>query len=411
MGPIAKVEVVNTGTELLFGSVVNTHLAYFGQQLFLLGLRIGRQTTVPDGPAIRDVILEAAPRADVLLITGGLGPTSDDITREIVAELTGRPLELDAEIQTTIRGMFERRGLRMTDRIVRQAYVPRGATVLANAHGTAPGLYVPATGSFPHMFLLPGPPRELRPMYLDAVLPILRTLIPETDVQATVYRTSGLGESYIEEMVGSDLERLPGVEVGYCARLGEVDLRVIGPAATLTEADRIVRAALTPYLVAAEPIELEEVVARLLADRNASLAVAESCTGGHLADRLTNVPGVSASFLEGHVTYANAAKQGTLGVPSALLETVGAVSAEVATAMAEGVRARADATFGLATTGVAGPGGGSEEKPVGTVYVGLAERGKSTVVEKLFFPTDRLAFKQVVSQYALNLLRQRLVGV
>jgi nicotinamide-nucleotide amidase len=245
-------------------------------------------------------------------------------------------------------------------------------------------------------------------MFEVKVAPLLRTLVGQTDLQAVVYRTSGLGESYLEEMVGSELEALPDIEVGYCARVGEVDLRVVGGKETLAEADRLVREKLGRYLVTTEPKELEEVVVQQLTEHQASLAVAESCTGGHLADRLTDVPGASAVLLEGHVTYSNAAKESTLNVPRDLLESVGAVSEEVATAMAEGVRLRANADFGLSTTGIAGPGGGTAAKPVGTVFVGLAEKGKKTRVEKLFFPADRQTFKQMVSQYALNLLRQRL---
>lgn len=410
MKQVSRLELLNTGTELLFGSVVNTHLTYLGQQLFSLGLRIQRQTAVPDGYAIRDAILEACPRADALVITGGLGPTSDDVTRDIVAELTGRPLEYVESIFERIRARFDRRGLRMSERISRQAYVPRGATVLDNDFGTAPGLYVPATEQLPHLFLLPGPPRELRPMFEAKVAPLLRGLTAKPDLQATVYRTSGLGESYLEEMVGKELEALPGIEVGYCAHVGEVDLRLIGDAKTLAQADRLVREKLGNYIVTTEPKELADVVVQQLTQRKAMLAVAESCTGGHLADRLTDVPGASAVLLEGHVTYSNAAKESTLGVPRALLEAVGAVSQEVATAMAEGVRVRADAHFGLSTTGVAGPGGGTAAKPVGTVFIGLAEKGEKTRVEKLFFPADRQTFKQMVSQYALNLLRRRLAG-
>ncbi|HEY0792022.1 MAG TPA: competence/damage-inducible protein A [Chthoniobacterales bacterium] len=405
---VRRIEIINTGTELLFGSVVNTHLAYLGQELFSLGLRIQRQVTVPDGHAIRDAILEASNRVDALLITGGLGPTSDDVTRDIVAELTGRELRFVEPIFATIRSYFDRRNLRLNDLIKRQAYVPEGATVLDNDFGTAPGLYVPATGSLPHLFLLPGPPRELRPMYQDKVVPILRTLVPQVDLHAAVYRTSGLGESYLEEAVGRDVERLAGIEVGYCARLGEVDLRVIGTKGVLAEADTLIRSKLAPYLVTTESRELEEVVVELLGKRGATLAVAESCTGGQLADRLTNVPGASAIFLEGHITYSNRAKESTLAVPADLLAAHGAVSEPVAAAMAEGARNRADATFGLSTTGIAGPGGGTEEKPVGTVFVGLAEQGAPTRVEKLFFPLDRQAFKRMVSQHALNLLRQRL---
>jgi len=405
-----NVEVITTGTELLFGSVINTHLAFLGQQLFSLGLRISRQTTVPDGYAIRDAILEAAPRCQLILITGGLGPTTDDITREIVAELAGRPLEYDESIFARIKERFQKRGLRLTDPISRQAYVPRGAQVLPNDHGTAPGLYVPATEALPHMILLPGPPRELRPMFDQYASPIIRSLVGTTDLTAIIFRTAGLGESYAQELIGADLAAIKDLELGYCARIGELDLRLVGSLESVVKGAEIVRARLAEHIVSEDGSEMEAIVVRLLTERGATVAVAESCTGGLLANRFTNVPGASAVFLEGNVTYSNAAKTRTLGVPVELLNRVGAVSKEVAQAMAEGARARAGAAYALSTTGIAGPDGGTPEKPVGTVFVGLASAGGPSQVEKLFFPTDRATFKQMVTEAALDLLRKRLVG-
>ena len=401
-----NVEVITTGTELLFGSVINTHLAFLGQQLFSLGLRISRQTTVPDGYAIRDAILEAAPRCQLILITGGLGPTTDDITREIVAELAGRPLEYDESIFARIKERFQKRGLRLTDPISRQAYVPRGAQVLPNDHGTAPGLYVPATEALPHMILLPGPPRELRPMFEQYVSPIIRSLVGTTDLTAIIFRTAALGESYAQELIGADLAAIKDLELGYCARIGELDLRLIGSLEGVLKGAEIVRARLSEHIVSEDGSEMEAIVVRLLTERGATVAVAESCTGGLLANRFTNVPGASAVFLEGNVTYSNAAKTRTLGVPVELLNSVGAVSTEVAQAMAEGARARAGATYALSTTGIAGPDGGTPEKPVGTVFVGLASADGPSQVEKLFFPTDRATFKQMVTEAALDLLRK-----
>jgi nicotinamide-nucleotide amidase len=402
------VEVITTGTELLFGSVINTHLAFLGQQLFSLGLRISRQTTVPDGSAIRDAILEAAPRCQLILITGGLGPTTDDITREIVAELAGRPLEYDENIFARIKERFQKRGLRLTDPISRQAYVPRGAQVLPNDHGTAPGLYVPATEALPHMILLPGPPRELRPMFEQYVSPIIRSLVGTTDLTAIIFRTAALGESYAQELIGADLAAIKDLELGYCARIGELDLRLVGSLESVVKGAEIVRARLAEHIVSEDGSEMEAIVVRLLTERGATVAVAESCTGGLLANRFTNVPGASAVFLEGNVTYSNAAKTRTLGVPVELLNRVGAVSKEVAQAMAEGARARAGATYALSTTGIAGPDGGTPEKPVGTVFVGLASADGPSQVEKLFFPTDRATFKQMVTEAALDMLRKTL---
>jgi nicotinamide-nucleotide amidase len=401
-------ELINTGTELLFGSVVNTHLAFLGQQLFSLGLRISRQTTVPDGYAIRDAILEAAARCQLIVITGGLGPTTDDVTREIVAELAGRSLEYDETIFAKIKERFERRGLRLTDPISRQAYVPKGARVLPNDHGTAPGLYVPAAEKLPHLILLPGPPRELRPMFERYATPIIRTLVGTIDLAAAVFKTVGLGESLAQELIGADLAAIEDLELGYCARIGELDLRLVGSLESVLRGTQIVRARLSDHIVSEDGSELEALVVRLLSEHGATIAVAESCTGGLLANRLTNVPGASAVFLEGNVTYSNAAKTRTLGVSTDLLNRVGAVSKEVALAMAEGARARAGATYALSTTGIAGPDGGTPEKPVGTVFVGLASADAASQVEHLFFPTDRATFKQMVTASALDLLRKQL---
>jgi nicotinamide-nucleotide amidase len=407
MSSVPRLEVLNTGTELLFGSVLNTHLSFLAQQLFPLGLRVQRQATLPDGSVIRDAVLESAARCQIILITGGLGPTTDDITRETVAELTNRPLYYDDSIFQKIRARFQRRGLQLSERVSRQAYVPEGAVVLANDFGTAPGLYIPAGNGMPHLFLLPGPPRELVPMFTTYAVPILRGLVPLNDLHARIFRTTGLGESYVEKMVGEKLLAIPGLELGYCARMGEVDLRVVGSRIAVNAAEKIIRAALQQYIISEELKELEEVVIELLRQKNATLVVAESCTGGLLADRLTNVPGSSAVFLEGSVTYSNEAKARTLGVPVELFSSVGAVSKDVARAMAEGALKRSGAIYSLSTTGIAGPAGGTPEKPVGTVYIGLASQYQDTWVEKLFFPTDRRSFKRICTQHALEMLRRR----
>ena len=411
MSSVRRVEVLNTGTELLFGSVINTHLSFLAQQLFPIGLRVQRQSTIPDGDSIRDAITESATRSDVILVTGGLGPTTDDITREIVSELTSRPLHYDESIFQKISERFKRRGLRLTDRTARQAYVPEGAAVIPNDHGTAPGLHIPARDGIPHLFLLPGPPRELRPMFNTYVLPILRSLAGTHDLQARIFRTTGLGESQVERMVGERLLAIPELELGYCARMGEVDLRVIGPQSAVEAANELIQVELRPYIVTTEEKELEDVVVGLLTENKATLAIAESCTGGSLANRITDVPGSSLVFVEGNVTYSNEAKVRTLGVAEELLSTVGAVSEEVARAMAEGALKRSGATYALSTTGIAGPDGGTNQKPVGTVFIGLASRGSATLVEKEFFPTDRLSFKRICTQHALEMLRREILGI
>ena len=407
-----RVVVINTGTEILLGDVVNTHLSFIAREIFPLALRVERQLSVPDGAAIGEALSDNLEQADIIFVTGGLGPTTDDITREITAELLRLELVLDPELEASITERLRTRGIRLTDRILRQAMVPRGAQVLPNEFGSAPGLYLgaginPAIRS-PHLFLLPGPPRELQPMFLQWVLPILRQIVSQDEpIGYRNYRIVGMGESYVEEAVGPQLLALTGLELGYCARMGEVDLRVIGSTAILTQADAIVRAKLAQFIFSTEREDLETVLIRELAARRATLAVAESCTGGFLAHRLTNVAGASEVFLAGFVTYSNAAKTAMLGVASALIEEHGAVSEPVARAMAKGALEKAAAQFALATTGIAGPGGGSPEKPVGTAYIALAGGGE-TVVKHLFFPTDRETFKQLATQTALNLLRQRL---
>jgi nicotinamide-nucleotide amidase len=411
-----RLEVINTGTELLLGSVINTHLRVFSDALFPLGLRIARQATIPDGESIRVALEETFGRAEIVLITGGLGPTTDDITREMVAELLGLRLEFDDEIWKQIEERFTRRHLRMSPRNRQQAMRPPQSTVLWNPHGTAPGLYLPPlpipqrpnNERSPHLFILPGPPRELIPMVEDYLVPMLQKVLPAREIdEMRVFRTAGLGESHVEELVGEELLAL-GIELGYCARPGEVDIRIIGSPEQVGRAETIIRNHVGKHIVSDDQRSLEEVLVSTLTKRGETLAIAESCTGGAIAHRITNVPGASAVFLQGFVTYANDAKTRSLGVSDELLAQHGAVSEPVARAMAEGARKTSGTDYGISTTGIAGPGGGTNEKPVGTVFVAVASRDKETVVEKLFFPTDRLRFKELVSQMALNLLRKSL---
>lgn len=405
-----RLEVLNTGTELLLGHVANSHAGYFGRELFPLGLRIQRQETVPDGAAIRTALLEAFPRCDILLVTGGLGPTTDDITREITAELLGLRLELSELVREMIAARLARRAIPFRERMLRQAMVPAGAKVLPNRFGTAPGLYIepivtPASAS-PHLFLLPGPPRELTPMFETEVLPVLRALCGSPpDRGCRVYHFVGIGESAIEELIGARLEARGDIEVGYCARPNQVDMRLIAPASVLDSIEPELFAAAGRKLVSQRGEAIEQVVVNRLCALGLTLAVAESCTGGLLAHRITNVPGASAIFLEGLVTYSNDAKSRTLGVPEELLAREGAVCEPVARAMAEGAAARSGAHFGIGVTGIAGPGGGSPEKPVGTVFIALATRGGETICRHESYPTDRETFKQLAAQAALDLLR------
>jgi nicotinamide-nucleotide amidase len=409
-----RVALINTGTELLLGDVQDAHLAFIAREIFPLGLRIEERRTVPDTDAIGRTLAELFPRCEILFVTGGLGPTSDDITRETTADLLGLELRQDPALLESLRRRLQLRGIKWAAGIARQADVPAGAQVLPNENGSAPGFYLKANInpriSSPHLFVLPGPPRELQPMFRKYAMPILRSIAPSSAIEQRVYKIAAMGESSVEEAISEKVLATPGIELGYCARPGEVDVRIIGNPDAIQQADAIIRSALALSIFSTADDTLEEVVVRLLAKRNQTLATAESCTGGLIANRITNVPGASSVFIAGYVCYANQAKIDMLDVDPKLLEAHGAVSQTVARALAEHARVCAASNYALATTGVAGPSGGSAEKPVGTVYVGLASTESETIVKKFFFPTDRETFKQLAAQSALDLLRRRILA-
>jgi nicotinamide-nucleotide amidase len=408
-----KVELINTGTELLLGAVVNTHLSWIAQRLLTLGLTVQRQVTIGDDHQVIGLTFaEAIERADLVIATGGLGPTSDDITRDVVAELTERKLVFHQEIMDRIEARFRSRKFPMPESVRVQAMVPVGAIVLTNNNGTAPGLALHHKDKW--IILLPGPPRELKPMFDDIVMPLLREKLKLPVLDCRTFRTVGIGESTVEQIVGKQLLALPGCEVGYCARPSEVDLRIAVRAATHTEAraiaDRgedIIRQNLGEWIFGSGDDRLEAVVVKALAARKETLAVAESCTGGHLANRITNVPGSSEVFVSGCVTYSNESKVRLVGVPASLIEQHGAVSEPVARAMAEGVRTKSNSTYGIGITGIAGPTGGTPQKPVGLVYIALATPRETRCIEQRL-NYERETFKFIVTQYALDLLRRDL---
>src|SRR5438067_1338775 len=409
-----RVVLLNTGTELLLGDVQDAHLAFIARQIFPLGLRIEERRTVSDGAGIQETLAEIFPRAEILFVTGGLGPTTDDVTREAAAEVLGLKLIRDPEVMSAISERFATRGIQFTARVERQAFVPTGAEVLPNENGTAPGLYLRANLnphiSSSHLFLLPGPPRELQPMFRRWVIPILRSLHPSSkSLECRIYRITGIGESLVEEAIGEKISAIPEIELGYCSRPGDVDIRIIAESSLLERADKIIRTTLGESIYSTTEATLEELIVELLTKRKETLALAESCTGGLLANRITNGPGASAVLLAGYIVYSNEAKINALGVDLKLIERYGAVSEPVARALAEGARMRARSTFALSTTGIAGPTGGSPGKPVGTVYVALASLDQ-TIARKFFFPSDRETFKELAAQAAFDLLRKKLIS-
>jgi len=405
--------LINTGTELLLGNVQDAHLVFIAHEIFPLGLRIEEGRVVPDTDAIRRTLTELFPRCEILFVTGGLGPTTDDITREKVAESLGLELHQDPNLLAWLEQRLQVRGIKWSSGIGRQADVLAGAQVLPNENGSASGFYLRANINAripsPHVFVLPGPPRELQPMFRKFAMPILKCIIEvPLPVERRSYSIAGVGESLVENAIGEKVLAIPGIELGYCARPGEVEVRIIGGPNAIRAADAVIRGELGASIFSDNDQTLETVVVNLLKQRKETLATAESCTGGLIATRITNVSGASEVFLAGYVTYANSAKTDVLNVDSKLIDKHGAVSKAVARAMAEGARTRAASTYGIATTGIAGPTGGSDEKPVGTVYIGLASEDSGTVARKFFFPTDRETFKQLAAQAALDLLRRKL---
>ena len=412
--PVMRAILINTGTELLLGDVQDAHLAFIAREIFSLGLQIEERRTVPDSDVIRRTLIELFPHCEILFVTGGLGPTTDDITRETVAESLGLELHQDPQLLAWLEQRLQVRGIKWTSGIARQADVLAGARVLPNENGSASGFYLKANINpripSPHVFVLPGPPRELQPMFAKFAMPILKSIIEvPSQVERRSYSIAGMGESLVEKAIGEKVLAIPGIELGYCARPGEVEVRVIGDRKAIQAADVIIRGELGLSIFSDNDEALEEVVVRLLKQRKQTLATAESCTGGLIANQITNVSGASEVFLAGYITYANSAKNDVLNVDSKLIEKNGAVSEAVARAMGEGARTRAASTYGLATTGIAGPTGGSDEKPVGTVYIALASEDSDTVARKFLFPTDRATFKQLAAQAALDLLRRRLL--
>ncbi len=404
-----NVEVLNTGSELLLGHVVNTHAAFFGRELFALGLRVARQTTVPDGPAIGVALAESLKRADLVLVTGGLGPTSDDITREAAAELLGLPLALDKELWARIEAYIRSRGIEPAPINARQAMVPQGAVVLPNAVGTAPGLILESEGKI--VVLLPGPPRELVPMWREGFLPWFKKRGALPPLHMRSWSIADVPESRLATMIEEPLRALPGgegLEIGYCARPGLVDLRLISSdPARLVPAAALVEKTFGASIATVDGETVEAALVRVLSEKGKTLALAESCTGGLLAHRVTNVPGASKVLRYGWVVYANEAKRSQLGVPETYFSESGpgAVSEETARAMAEGARLRAGADFAIAVTGIAGPDGGTPEKPVGTVWIALATpTGTQAVLKR--FQSDRETFKNRTAQTALDLCRR-----
>jgi nicotinamide-nucleotide amidase len=409
-----RYELVTIGDELLLGLTANGHLTFIGAQLGRRGVSMERNVTVTDdAEAISAQFKESWARADVVLMTGGLGPTCDDRTREAVAEVLGQSLVFDEQVERSIRAWFTRLGRRMTDNNLRQAYRFERGEVLPNAHGTAPGLWVEQDGRV--LVMLPGPPNELQPMFTEQVLPRLAALGLLSEREAYVQiRTAGVGESMLETRLQKVFSGHPsGLSVAYCAHQGQVDCRLSSPTGALAyeELEQIAAecaALLGEDFMCFGHATLAQVCADLLRSDDRTLAVAETATGGLLANSFTDIAGASKFFAGGCVCYSNESKMQLLDVPEDILMQHGAVSAENAVAMAAGAAERLGADYGLAITGFAGPCGGTKENPVGTIYIALYTP-HGVWSRKMNYPGPRPTVKLRAVNAALDWLRRELV--
>jgi len=405
-----KGEIIAVGSELLTPDRLDTNSLFLTEELNAIGIEVVRKTVVGDN---RDLLAEAfrdaLNRVPLIISSGGLGPTEDDLTRETVADLLGRKLRRNDEILRYIEGRFRSLGREMPEVNVRQAMVPEGAEILENPRGTAPGLWLEDSGRT--VVLLPGPPREMKPLFREQVLPRLGRRVSGVRLYSRELRVTGLGESHVEQRILPIYKRFPEVQTTILAAPGETQIHLrfwtedaAHAKKTLDEIVQGFETALADRIFSQDGRALEEVVAEQLTLNNATIAVAESCTGGLLAQRLTSIAGSSSYFLGGVVCYSNELKSAWADVPAEMIAAKGAVSPEVAVALAEGIRRRVGSTLGVGITGIAGPGGGSDEKPVGTVYVaishagGIKERGAR-------FPGDRESIRWQASQAALDLVR------
>lgn len=407
-------EIIAIGSELLTPERADTNSLWLTERLNSVGIEVKLKTVVGDDDArLEEAIKDALRRSRVVVTTGGLGPTEDDITRKIAARAMSRRLQLDERVLEGIRAKFLRWGRQMPEINARQAMVVEGAEVLDNPQGSAPGMYLEHEGRA--VVLLPGPPREMQPMFENHALPKLKVKAGEVRVARRVLRVAGLGESAVDERIAPVYRQYTNPQTTILFNRSEIEIHLTAQAKTEQEAELLldglagqIEERLGDAVFAFRGEKMEEVVGLRLAVCGFTLAVAESCTGGLIATRVTEVPGSSVYFKEGVVAYSNEAKVRLLGVPSDLIAEYGAVSAPVAEAMAEGVRLRAATDFGLSVTGIAGPSGGSEDKPVGLVYIALSDDAH-TEHRKLLLPGDRQLIRWRASQAALDLLRRRLI--
>ena len=420
-----RVELITIGDELLLGFTIDTNAAHVARALAEAGVEIVRRTTVGDeAERIASAVREALERTGAVITTGGLGPTSDDLTKPSIARIFGRKMVLDEEIAAALelrwRARFPGGTFPATNRS--QAEIPEGAGILINRHGSAPGIWLEdEKGRW--VAMIPGVPREMRGMLADEVLPRIKALLGDSEsaVISGTLRTTGIAESAVAEMLGANFLGEPGTPLGslslaYLPGVAGLDLRVTAKGMARMEAEALVseamlklRSRVSAYVYGEGDVDLASVVLDQCRSAGLKLAVAESCTGGLLGERITNIPGSSAVFLGGVIAYHNDVKRDALGVREEDLRRYGAVSEEVSVQMAAGVRARSGADIGIAVTGVAGPGGGTREKPVGLVWIALNVSGSEAKARRFHLPGDRIEIRQRAAQAALEMLRRAFI--
>jgi nicotinamide-nucleotide amidase len=407
-------EIIAIGSELLTPRFKDTNSLYLTEHLNAIGIPVVMKMIVGDDENyLESAVRNSLSRTPILITIGGLGPTEDDVTRKVIARVLQRQLVLNDDILARLQRRFKTRGLEMPANNARQALVLTGSDILENNHGTAPGLWVNAEKN--NVILLPGPPSELKPMFEESCIPRLRDIAGGAAIARSVFRTAGLPESTLDARIAPIYTKYRNPETTILAKPGQVEIRLTARGKNKEEAERLLKelgdqidAELDEFIFARTEQSMEEVVGMLLVMKSANIATAESCTGGLVAERLTNVPGSSRYFISGVVCYSNEWKMELAGIPPLLLEMQGAVSAEVARGLAEGIRTRMGTTIGVGITGIAGPDGGSAEKPVGTVHVAVATPTE-TVNRRFLFPGDRERVRWQASQAALDMVRRELI--
>jgi nicotinamide-nucleotide amidase len=406
-------EIIAVGSELLTPQRVDTNSLYLTDQLNGLGVEVVTKSVIGDDlNRLADAVRRAVSRSEIVVLCGGLGPTEDDLTRDAVAAALDRKLIYHPEITEVLEQRFAQLKRKMVEVNKRQAFIIEGAEILPNDRGTAPGQWIEESGA--HLMLLPGPPHEMKAMFTRQCLPRLARIVPRQAIRTLVLRVAGMPESDLDQLIAPVYKKYDNPATTILAAAGDIQIHLRARCATEGEATALlvevggpIELLLGDRIYSRNGQSLEEVVGEMLRDRHNTLSVAESCTGGLLGERITSVPGSSTYFLGGFITYSNRMKVESLGVPEDIVAEFGAVSKETVEAMAVGARRRTGSTYAVSITGVAGPDGGSEKKPVGTVYVGLADAGGCQVLHRQFIG-DRTRIRQFATQMALDMLRRKI---